>query len=395
MIKEFWSRRPSALLFLVISYCVWASVALRWITVFVEVRHPLTWLVSGILLLFAALIGLEPLLTGGKPLRAYFYLAFQAGLIFVASLFHFELDFFALLYIPLCGQAMFLFPQRAGFVWLGILIGVTAVGQFIQFGGLEAISFTLLYAAALVFVAAFTKMTLRADQARTRSDQLLAELQAAHSHLQVQADQAEALVIAQERNRLARDLHDSVAQTLYGLTLQAEAAGRQLEAGQQSAVQSKLAEMQESAQQTLLETRLLIYELRPPILEREGLIASLEARLEAVESRSGLTVQQSFPQTIDLPPKVETGLYRIAQEALNNVIKHAQADEVAIMLEVGNGRARLEISDDGIGFDLDASLRGGLGLTGMRERAEQIGGTLLIESAPREGTRILVEISNE
>jgi signal transduction histidine kinase len=391
MMKELWSRRPSALLFLVISYCLWTSVTVRWITVFVEQRHPLTWAVSGVLLLFALLMGFEPLLTGRSPLRAHLYLTFQTSLIFAASLLHYELDFFALLYVPICGQAMFLLPRRPGLVWLGILIVMTAVGQFIQFGGLEAISFILLYAAGLAFVAAFTLMVLQADRARQQSDHLLTELQAAHSQLQTQADQAEELAIAKERNRLARDLHDSVAQTLYGLTLQAEAASRQLDGGKLTAVQSKLAEMQESAQQTLLETRLLIYELRPPILERDGLIAALKARLDAVESRSGLIVQQSFPEAINLPAKVETGLYRIAQEALNNVIKHAQADEVKVAVRLGNGRVILQISDDGVGFAPTAGL-GGMGLAGMRERAEQIGGTLHLESEPGRGTGIRVEV---
>ncbi len=148
---------------------------------------------------------------------------------------------------------------------------VTFIGQTIQFGWPAGLPFILLYAGGLVFVAAFSTLTLSAEDARQQSERLLLELQAAHQQLQEYAGQAEELAVAQERNRLARDLHDSVAQTLYGLTLQSEAASRKLTAGDLTAVEDYLLAMRQSAQQTLQETRLLIYELRPPILGKEGL----------------------------------------------------------------------------------------------------------------------------
>jgi signal transduction histidine kinase len=129
-----------------------------------------------------------------------------------------------------------------------------------------------------------------ASDARRRSEQLLAELQEAHQQLQTYAGQAEELAIANERTRLARDLHDSVAQTLYGLTLQAEAASRKMAAGQDEAVQAHLQAIREDARQTLQETRLLIFELRPPILEEAGLAAAIKARIDTVEARGGTAV---------------------------------------------------------------------------------------------------------
>ena len=352
--KEFWSQRPGAGLFLIISYCLWAAVSLRWITEFREQGHPLTWLVSAILLLYGLLLGLEPLLTGGSAARAHLYLALQTALIFLASLLYFELDFFALLYVPICGQAMFLLPRRQGLLWLGILIVMTAVGQMIQFGMPEAISFIVLYSAALVFVAAFVIMVQQANEARRRSEQLLADLQSAHEQLQFFAGQAEELAVLNERTRLARDLHDSVAQTLYGLSLQAEAASRNLSAGQSEAAQEHLHEIQEDARQTLQETRLLIFELRPQILEESGLAAALKARLDAVESRSGVTAQVSLQEVSGMDPRVEIGLYRVAQEALNNVAKHAEADEIEVALAQNENVVTLLVADNGRGFDPEA-----------------------------------------
>ncbi len=392
MVKQRWLTRPGSGTFLLISFCLWGAVSLRWITEFIEQQHPLTWAISLILLIFGLAMGLEPLLTRGSSLRAHVYLAVQMLLVFVGSLFFYELDFFAMLYIVLCGQAAYLLSRRASLIWTGILVVITAVAQIIQFGIPIAFSFILLYVAGLIFVAMFVRMVLQADEARNHSEQLLAELQDAHQQLQAYANQAEELAIANERTRLARDLHDSVAQTLYGLTLQAEAASRKLTAGQNEAVQAYLAAIQEDAKQTLQETRLLIFELRPPLLESNGLTAALQARLDTVEARSGLAMRLNLQKVGRLSPKTETGLYRIAQEALNNAAKYAQARELHVCLTQKDAHILLEIADDGIGFDSTAVPAGRVGLQGMAERVTQLNGRLTIDSAPGKGTKIQVEV---
>jgi len=392
MMKELWAQRTGAGLFLLISYALWAAVSLRWISEFLEENHPLTWAITLILLLYGLLLGLEPLLTAGSRTRAYFYLGAQTILVFAASLLYFELDFFAILYIPVCGQAIYLLPRRQGLLWLGILIAVTAAGQMIQFGMPQAVSFILLYSAALVFVAAFVIMVQRADQARRRSEQLLSELREAHMQLQSYADQAEELAVANERTRLARDLHDSVAQTLYGLTLQAEAASRKLAAGQSAAVQAHLDAIQEDARDTLQETRLLIFELRPPVLASEGLAAALRARLDAVEGRGMVRTEIHLHEINGLDPALEMGLYRVAGEALNNAARHAEASAIAVSLTQDEGSVTLLVADDGKGFDPASIPPGRAGLAGMAERVESMKGTLVVESAPGAGTTIKAEV---
>lgn len=386
------TQRPRRVLFLIVSYTLWASVTLRWVTEFIEEEHPLTYLLSGMLLLFGVLLGLEPRFTRGSGLRAHLYLAFQTALVFIATLLYYELDFFAILYLPLCGQAVFLFPRRAASAWVFILVMATSIGQTIQFGWPEAIPFILLYSGGQVFVAAFSILTLQAEAARARSEKLLSELQETHKKLQEYADQAEELAVGRERNRLARDLHDSVAQALYGLTLQFEAASRRLTAGQLDAVEDYLNAMRHSTQQTLGEMRLLIFELRPPILDN-GLAAALKTRLEAVEERSGLLTRLDTDDVQHLPDSVENGLYRIAQEALNNVLKHASAKQVNVSLSQERGKIILEITDDGVGFDLDLTPEGGsMGLQSMQERAQELGGLLILHSSPGQGSLVRAEV---
>jgi signal transduction histidine kinase/ligand-binding sensor domain-containing protein len=197
----------------------------------------------------------------------------------------------------------------------------------------------------------------------------------------------------EERNRLARELHDSVTQSLYGVTLYADAARRLLDTGQVPAAVGNLRKLRDTAKSALEEMRLLIFELRPPILEQEGLAAALEARLEAVEGRVGLKTQLELEGEGELPQDIQEGLYRIALEALNNVLKHAQASCVTVSLIRRPQLTELKIVDDGGGFDISTVQKsGGLGLKGMKERAEQIGGQLTVKSERGMGTTIQVEV---
>lgn len=206
-------------------------------------------------------------------------------------------------------------------------------------------------------------------------------------------EQAQQLAVMKERNRLARDLHDSVTQALYGVTLYSEAASRQLLSGDTELVADHLCEIRNTAQESLREMRLLIFELRLPMLKSEGLAAALQARLEAVEARVGLETDFRTEGEGHLSPDVEEGLYRIAQEALNNALRHAHARSVSVSLHLNNQTVALEVADDGIGFDPPAAQeQGGFGLRGMEERAARLGGTLRVESRPGEGSKITVEV---
>jgi signal transduction histidine kinase len=205
-------------------------------------------------------------------------------------------------------------------------------------------------------------------------------------------EQDERLAVIEERQRLARELHDSVAQALYTVTLYADAADLALSHGHPDDAAGHVHELRDTAQEALRDMRLLIFELRPHELEKEGLVAALQARLEAVEARAGLQTDLQVEGQEKLPVPVEEALYRISQEALNNTIKHAHAQRVSIRLCFSESAISLEIGDDGMGFDpAVASGQGGLGLRGMEERVQKICGRLEIESTPGQGTRIRVQ----
>ena len=203
----------------------------------------------------------------------------------------------------------------------------------------------------------------------------------------------QATAILEERQRLARDLHDSVTQALYGITLHAEVARRLLASGDTATATSYLSALQETAQEALAEMRLLIFDLRPPILGQVGLAAALQVRLDAVEGRANLQTQLIVDGVGDLPALVEQALYGIAREALNNGLKHAHAQHITVHLWQTQASITLEVADDGVGFDPAAARgNGGLGLCGIAERAAQVKGRLTLRSAPAAGTQLRVEV---
>jgi len=205
-------------------------------------------------------------------------------------------------------------------------------------------------------------------------------------------ERARQLAVLEERQRLGRELHDSVTQSLYGISLYAQAATGNMNTGQMEQARQYLEDIQNTAQESLADMRLLIYELRPPILEKEGLISALQSRLTSVESRANIKYNIKSNLASRLPLEIEEGLFQIAREALNNTIKHACANKILLDIQKGSDKVSMEVSDDGIGFDpKTAHQQGRLGLVSMKERAQSHGWVLLIESSPGNGTKITVE----
>src|ERR1700687_3767519 len=194
-------------------------------------------------------------------------------------------------------------------------------------------------------------------------------------------------VALEERQRLARDLHDSVSQAVYGIALAARSA-QELLAKDPALVQEPLEYLLRLSEAALAEMRALIFELRPEALAREGLTGALKHHTAALRARHGITVEESFGVEPVLNFDRKQGLYRIAQEAMHNAARHARAKRVAIKLSQVDSNIRLEVSDDGVGFDSRESQRGHFGLNTMRERATELGGTLEIDSHLGAGTTV-------
>jgi signal transduction histidine kinase len=234
-------------------------------------------------------------------------------------------------------------------------------------------------------------------------------------------ERSQELAVMEERNRLAREVHDAMNQSLYSIILFAGAAHKEAEKAGLAPIQRHLTRVAGMAQQALKEMRLMIYELRPQELEEKGMIGALQQRLDAVEASAGVDVELTVEGEFDLPPRTEEGLYRIVQEALNNALKHAAASSVKVSIHNTDHQLEIAVMDNGVGFDPEeAGIRGlgdfaekspnpliparnlprpnqrmGLGLASMRQRADELGASLHIQSAPGEGTCVHLLVNLE
>jgi two-component system nitrate/nitrite sensor histidine kinase NarX len=206
-------------------------------------------------------------------------------------------------------------------------------------------------------------------------------------------DQIQQAAASAERGRLARDLHDAVTQTLFSASLIAEAMPRVWERHPEQG-RSGLDELRQLTRDALAEMRTLLVELRPAALTEKPLDELLRQLTEATTSRTRVPIALAVEGDSSLEPGLQVALYRIAQEALNNIAKHARASQASVDLHCQPGRGALRISDDGCGFDANNVLPDRLGMGIMRERAEHAGANLRIKSQPGDGTQIIVNWQN-
>jgi PAS domain S-box-containing protein len=203
--------------------------------------------------------------------------------------------------------------------------------------------------------------------------------------------QAQDLAALEERQKLARELHDSVSQALYSIALGLHTARIQLDRDPGELPES-LDYLLSLADGGLAEMRALIFELRPESLETEGLVSALTKQAAAMQARHEIAVSTELCEEPDLPLRTKQELYRIAQEAMHNIIKHAHASQVELCLQQSDDGIAMEVRDDGVGFATHTAFPGHLGLHSMHERVTKLGGTFQIESTPGAGTRICVYI---
>jgi len=228
------------------------------------------------------------------------------------------------------------------------------------------------------------------------------ELQAAKEALAQKATQLQRLlaetvgVQERERQRIAQDMHDGINQLLIGAMLELKSARQRLAGGELSLAEASLQRVGEVLHRVEAELKRVIYDLRPPTLDALGLAPSLRRYAERFEQYSEVPCEVRVEgQPYRLPVDMEVGLYRIVQEALQNVSAHASARHVKVVIGFSPRIITLDIADDGQGFDLNAAAHDGighLGIVGMRERAESLGGELTIETAPGQGTRVVVSV---
>src|SRR2546421_12532773 len=245
--------------------------------------------------------------------------------------------------------------------------------------------FTLVVFLATAIITGQLASTLRrrAEQASSREREL-----------RILYEQAQELVSLQERQRLAHELHDSVSQALYGIGLGAHTAREALKSDPEQAMVS-IEYVLTLAEAGLAEMRALIFELRPESMETEGLVAALNKQVVVLHARYKLTVHADLSDEPNCSTEMKHALYRIAQEALHNVVKHARASIVELRLARQENEIILEVRDNGRGVDTKGALPGHIGLSLMRERATKMGGMFTIKSILEQGTCVSVQMPME
>jgi signal transduction histidine kinase len=314
----------------------------------------------------------------GTRRRAHLYFATQTVLLTSLMVLASGSDIFGLLFLILAVQAVLTLPMRIAIVWI-VLFYLIESGVALWYRGQSGIINVLFNAAVFVLTFVFANALRQAEIARQQNERLVAELQAAQRQIQD-------LAAAAERNRLARDLHDSVKQQVFATIMQLGAARVLLER-EPHAAYAPVIEAEQLARQAGAELSLLIHELRPVSLDQRGLAETLRAYLNDWSRQSQIAIELRAGAGRPLAAAAEQALLRVVQEALANVARHSQATSVTVELSYNADAVALAIADNGRGFDTQ-TIQKGVGLASMRERLAELGGRLLIESRPGEGTRV-------
>lgn len=377
-------------------YLIFASVIIRALVMFGGQQRllALTLLaVYGVLLIVYQQRGLW---FAADRRRAVIYQAAQTLLVVGLILIPPHFDYFPLLFIPLSISAVELLGRRYGFLWITAfilimlwqyVIMIIFVPQVYAVDASTGVAMTILFGALCFLVGQIVCIRRQAEEARTANQRLLADLQVTHRQLQDHAAQLEELAVVQERSRLARELHDSVTQTVFSMTLAVQTA-QVLIVKDASRVAAQLDRVVELARNASREIQAIVKQLRSASIAEQGLVAALRDYVAERQARDGLIIHLDVNGATQWPENVTLGLYRIVQEAVNNVVKHAGAREVTIKLQANS----VEVIDDGAGFVVSAVApqRGHMGLASMAERAKEIGWSLTLDSQPGHGTCVKV-----
>ena len=352
---------------------------------------PIPMVIWVLLAIFGVNLFSEQTLTRRFPRYPRMYTFVQSAIAITMLYSAPTLDFLSMLFMPLSFQAVCFFPGRSGFIWIGVF-GLAMMGMFLF--GMEwqaGVTMVLAGGGANVLMGSFAHLIARTEGRQQENQNLFAGLQDAYHRLKDSTAQAEALAAAEERHRLMRELHDSLTQTLFSMNLAVQAAQLSTQEAP-STVDEHLARLQVLSRSAASEVQALTGQ--SPV--RQPAQVKLDAALRHLArerlAQDGLRVTLEVNGQRELPELTQAALYRIAQEALNNITRHAGVRTALVRLCLDAPRACIEVEDEGCGFDPQSlQQHAGFGLTGMVERAGEIGWEMEIQSRPGQGTRIRVE----
>lgn len=380
---------------LISAYVVTAAVTMLGVALFFGNDHPYKWLGLGLLALFDLMVLAPGRMIGPIVTRwPHLYTALATALVVALVLLPPATPWFVVLFFVLSPTVMLTFPRQTGYAWIGVFAALTAVLFILSEGsGIGSVLQAGLYVAGYFFFAAFATQTARANAAQQESERLLAELQDAHARLQAYALQAERLAVAEERNRLAREMHDTVGHRLTAAAVQLQAVERLAESDPPRAA-GMAANARGQVRAALADLRATVAALRAAPEEDMALDTALPQLLAEFEASTQLRCRLTLPDPMpDLPASHRHTLYRGVQEGLTNVQKHAAASEVRVSLAPAGATWVLRVADNGCGPRSDGAP--GFGLLGLRERAELLGGQAALEAIPGGGSALVVTLPAE
>jgi NarL family two-component system sensor histidine kinase YdfH len=331
---------------------------------------------------------------GGRGLALYLFIQGTLALMLVSFTVTSGTTFS--LYMVLAAEAVGLFGQRTRQAILAVAGCLLYSGiTILVVRGWDALPGWLVLAVPQTFfISAMVHVYIRQALARQQTQALLSELATTHRQLQTYAAQVEDLTLAAERQRMARELHDTLAQGLAGLILQLEAVDAHLEHGRTERAQTIIKQAMARARTSLGEARHAIDDLRADETLSRTLADAVRDEVERFTSATSIHCDLSLALPPTLPPLVREQAYRAVAEGLSNIARHARARSVQLQLGTSNGCLTLLLRDDGVGFELPAVARrsGHYGLIGLRERARLAGGTFELTSTPGQGTEICLHL---
>ena len=339
--------------------------------------------------LWLLLVLIEPFITRKGQKYFLIYLIAQTFIVLTLLSLPGSPDFFATLFIVLSIQVLLRFKLLYGLVWIGFCALSIVLILFKDFQE-QAIALSLVYTAGNILLGFYALTTRRAQETDVQNQVLAKQLQEANQQLQSYTRQLENLAVLKERNRLARDMHDSITQTAFSMSLAAQSASLLLNSNP-SLVKEQLQRLSQLTQSALSEMKLLISEFPLVQVTPGELVTALHQHIANRRFSKELTISFQAEGDCILQPAEEQVLFHIAQEALNNAEKHAQASWVNIRLHLQEP-VWMDIIDNGKGFDLQSALiSGGVGLNSMYERTVEIGWRMEITTAINQGTHLRIE----
>ena len=351
--------------------------------------HEYRWIALGLYFMLIFFVVVRQFALVDSPLPSSIYIVIQTALVVSLLALPPHHPYVIILFFVLSAEATTLLHSRGGYYWILLFSLITIFFIFLIEGSQAALYSAPIYIGGYLFFGVFAASTARAEAAQKESQTLLQELREAHEKLQVYAAQAEELAVAEERNRLAREMHDTLGHRLTVAIVQLEGAKRLIKENPDKA-EHMVDTVHKQMREGLSELRSAVATLREPLQADLSLKSALKALGENFQTATDIQVEMAFAYKLpDFPDEYRVAIYRAAQEALTNVQRHAKADKVRMTLGIVDDEINLSLRDNGIGLP-DHADKLGFGLRGIQERAAQLGGRMQLEPNPEGGAQICI-----